>query len=217
MKFFSIFKRPRINSSIDEWRRFISIAPRSVVEDVYKKFARGYGYEDVKRVLESRLKSFEQPFVSSDNMSNILMVEPYLSNEQLKKWLSAAKEQDTVSFPRVVVEAFGGDKSGRFRGVAVNPELILAGGILIPMEKGEAIQIVQQQKMSLLTVDDVLLIGQKLGFIQQLLREVYQPLQNGLYWIEGKVGDENLVWQLGGSTKFGCCQSVARAWLMAKL
>ncbi len=210
------FSVPKRNAPAEQWQKFSLMAPHAVVEEVYYGILHKNGYEKAREILSSRLKIFDRPLVRIVTDTSI-MVAADTPNEEIKKQVAAVKQG---IFPAIVCEVMDTNPAksfGWFRGLAVNRELVFAGVVSLSMNVEEACALVRKNGMSLLTVDDVVAISERLTTVREIFRNMCYPLRSGRYWIEGQVADENLVWTLGSCTKFACAPEGVECLVAAKI
>lgn len=217
-----IIKTPKMAAPFKEWVNFAATAPRDVIlKAYYKAIKSAKTKNDVLQLLEGRVKSFERGFACfrADSMFRCCIeVDAGVTHQQIKQRVSETKG---ALFPMLIVEKNNLiPHGGWFRGLAINKDLILGGVISdIKVNLEQAEQIVKNNNFCFLTASDVeALYESKLSAVTTLFKMLGTPIYQGEYWLDGYVGQENLVWQAGATNKFSCLSSEATvAGLIVKL
>ena len=212
-------KIPKVSASLKEWARFAAMAPRSVVVSVYGKIIKKEIDAEIIKIMEARIFSFDRVFAyfcADDIFGGVIEVKPRATNSEIKEQI----KKEGVAFPCLVVEKnpllSGG---GWFRGIAINPKLVISGVITEAIDFAKAEAVVRENDLSLLVPEDVEALNNgKMECVSELFRIFNTSINNRRYWLDAKIGADQVVWTIGNPCKFsGMPLENAKAAIIAKL
>lgn len=147
-------KMPSKADSLSDWEKFINTHHWKEVMYVCAKFIPEYGSEKDNKIwglLCDRLTQIEQPIVSPEfiykNSGKIIWVEENLSAQEVKNLVARYDVQ--IKYPCFVIET-----SGKLRGFALSPNLVVAGFSATSTYPILAIKKVKSSRLAFLTKKD---------------------------------------------------------------
>ncbi len=214
---------PKVSASLKEWAGFAAMAPRKVVVAVYNKINKKSEVDteiaEIIKILEARIFSFDRVFAyfcADDIFSGVMEVKPRATNAEIKEQI----KKEGVVFPCLIVEKnpllSGG---GWFRGIAISDKLVIAGVITEAIDYSKAAAVVKENNLLLLTPEDVEILNDgKMECVSELFRIFNTSINNRRYWLDAKIGADQVVWTIGNPCKFsGMPTENTRAAIIAKL
>ena len=170
---------PLRNQSVEEWQKWAEKANWKNVYEAWQNFLpRGYDpYKEhdrkVLEILRKRLFCIEYPICHVSEKINHLEVPNGIGSASLKA-LVKDTERD---YPYLIVE-----KSGRYRGIALSPDLIFVGMCWISVSISEAVQKARELKLDFLTREDSEVIEKYFKETNDLLDCIGAPTFREVFW-----------------------------------
>lgn len=208
---------PLRNQPVEKWQNWLESAHWREVFNAFQDFIpRGYTpYKEhdkqVMDLLSSRLFRIEFPVSKLPFGVNLLRVDNEIENLDLKALVKVTKKQ----YPYVIVE-----KNGRYRGIALTPDFILAGVCWFSAMPKTVIKRARELKLEFLTREDSKVVEQYFNEVDELLEVVGAPTISDLRcWLVAPVASHAPyeVWQLSRRDRKGYIGEKTPTYMLAKL
>ncbi len=208
---------PLRNQSVEEWQKWINVAHWKDVYEAWQNFLpRGYEpYKEhdqkVLKVLRRRLFGIEYPICHVSEKINHLEVADGISSAQLKNLVKTT----TKAYPYLIVE-----KSGRYRGIALSPDLIFVGMCWLSVSVAEAIQKAKELNLAFLTREDSAVMEQYFQQTNELLDCINAPtFRETIGWLVAPLAAQAPyeIWKLSNKNRYGTIDDNCPTHLFVKL
>lgn len=174
-------QKPSRSQSLDEWKKWLEKATLKQVFLVWQDFIpRSDGINKthdmkINELLEKRLFCIDFPICRLKNKVNSLKLPNDVDNNTLKDLV----KNSTKTFPYLLIE-----KNGRYRGIALESDVIFVGTSWVSATPRECIKRAQQLNLRFLTKSDSLLIEKYWKEINSFLDSIgAATLQNIRCWL----------------------------------